>query len=177
MSLLQTVLTDGDLGPRWRTWVKEMWRQKRHIRDLYDMKHWSERAVIALVMQSRDNSIQVYSRAGRFGRRVLSSRQGHGEPNPTWIPIANQAVRRMAEIMGGFPGGSIGEPFNMPLHRWLHHRRLPGDRCHRRLPARLRPPRPAHRRRLDDLGEPRGEPVADDHRAGRAGDGVLAQQG
>ncbi len=115
MSLLQTVLTDGDLGPRWRTWVKEMWRQKRHIRDLYDMKHWSERAVIALVMQSRDNSIQVYSRAGRFGRRVLSSRQGHGEPNPTWIPIANQAVRRMAEIMGGFPGGSIGEPFNMPL--------------------------------------------------------------
>jgi cholesterol oxidase len=115
MSLLQTVLTDGDLGPRWRTWVREMWRQKRHIRDLYDMKHWSERAVIALVMQSRDNSIQVFSKAGRFGRRVLSSRQGHGEPNPTWIPIANQAVRRMAEIMGGFPGGSIGEPFNMPL--------------------------------------------------------------
>jgi len=115
MSLLQTVLTDGDLGPRWRTWVKEMWRQKRHIRDLYDMKHWSERAVIALVMQSRDNSIQVFSKGGRFGRRVLSSRQGHGEPNPTWIPIANQAVRRMAEIMGGFPGGSIGEPFNMPL--------------------------------------------------------------
>jgi cholesterol oxidase len=115
MSLLQTVLTDGDLGPRWRTWLAEMWRQKSHIRDLYDMKHWSERAVIALVMQSRDNSIQVFSKAGRFGRRVLSSRQGHGEPNPTWIPVANKAVRRMAEIMGGFPGGSIGEPFNMPL--------------------------------------------------------------
>ena len=115
MSLLQTVLTDGDLGPRWRTWITEMWRQKRHIRDLYDMKHWSERAVIALVMQSRDNSIQVFSKAGRFGRHALSSRQGHGDPNPTWIPVANQAVRRMAEIMGGFPGGSIGEPFNMPL--------------------------------------------------------------
>ncbi len=115
MSLLQTVLTDGDLGPRWRTWLKEVWAQKSRVLDLYDMRHWSERAVIALVMQSRDNSITVYSKAGRLGRRVLTSRQGHGEPNPTWIPVANQVVRRMAEIMGGTPGGSIGEPFNMPL--------------------------------------------------------------
>jgi cholesterol oxidase len=115
MSLLQTVLTDGDLGPRWRTWLKEMWTQKAHVLDLYDMRHWSERTVIALVMQSRDNSITVFSKAGRFGRRVLTSRQGHGEPNPTWIPVANQVARRMAAIMGGTPGGSIGEPFNMPL--------------------------------------------------------------
>ena len=105
-----------------------MWRQKRHIRDLYDMKHWSERAVIALVMQSRDNSIQVFTKAGRFGRRVLSSRQGHGEPNPTWIPVANQAVRRMAEIMGGFPGRldrrAVQHAADRPLHRRLHDRRL-----------------------------------------------------
>jgi cholesterol oxidase len=66
-------------------------------------------------MQSRDNSITVSTKAGRLGRRVLTSRQGHGEPNPAWIPVANQAARRMAEIMGGTPGGSIGEPFNMPL--------------------------------------------------------------
>ena len=92
-----------------------MWRQQRHIRDLYDFKHWSERTVIALVMQSRDNSITTFSKAGRFGGGVLTSRQGHGEPNPTWIPVANEAVRRMAEIIGGYPGGSIGEPFNMPM--------------------------------------------------------------
>jgi cholesterol oxidase len=115
MSLLQTVLTDGDLGPRWRTWLKQMWRQRSEVLDLYDMRHWSERTVIALVMQSRDNSITVFTRAGRLGRRVLSSRQGHGEPNPTWIPVANKVARRMAELMGGTPGGSIGEPFNMPL--------------------------------------------------------------
>ncbi|MEP7089817.1 MAG: GMC oxidoreductase, partial [Nocardioidaceae bacterium] len=30
-------------------------------------------------------------------------------------PVANQAVRKMAEIIGGKPGGSIGEPFNRPL--------------------------------------------------------------
>ncbi|HSV39864.1 MAG TPA: GMC oxidoreductase, partial [Nocardioidaceae bacterium] len=45
----------------------------------------------------------------------LTSKQGHGEPNPTWIPVANETVRRMANILGGTPGGTIGEPFNIPL--------------------------------------------------------------
>ena len=58
MALLQTVLTDGDGPvPRWRTWLGEMWRQRRTVRDLYDLRHWSQRTVIALVMQSLDNSI------------------------------------------------------------------------------------------------------------------------
>jgi cholesterol oxidase len=46
---------------------------------------------------------------------VLSSRQGHGKPNPTWIPAANETVRRMAAVMGGTAGGTIGDPFNRPL--------------------------------------------------------------
>jgi cholesterol oxidase len=117
MSLLQTVLTDGDgPEPRWRTWLREMWRQKRHVTDLYDMKHWSERAVIALVMQSLDNSITTYTkRVPGTRRRYLTSKQGHGVPNPTWIPAGNAAVRAMARVLGGIPGGSIGEPFNRPL--------------------------------------------------------------
>jgi cholesterol oxidase len=116
MSLLQTVLTDDDgSAPRWQVWLRELWREKGRITDLYDLRHWSERAVIALVMQSRDNSITTYLRRNRLGRRVLTSRQGHGEPNPTWIPAGNEAVRRMAAVMGGTPGGSIGEPFNRPL--------------------------------------------------------------
>lgn len=115
MSLLQTVLTDGDGPmPRWRTWLHEMWNQRAHVRDLYDFRHWSERTVIALVMQSLDNSITTYPRRTPFGW-VMTSRQGHGRPNPTWIPAANEAVRRMAATMGGTPGGSIGEPFNRPL--------------------------------------------------------------
>ncbi|MGZ4429790.1 MAG: GMC family oxidoreductase N-terminal domain-containing protein [Nocardioidaceae bacterium] len=117
MSLLQTVLTDGDgPAPRWRTWLDELWKQRTHVRDLYDLRHWSERTVIALVMQSLDNSITTFSRRGRLsGRWYLTSRQGHGVPNPTWIPVANAAVRKMAELIGGTPGGSIGEPFNRPL--------------------------------------------------------------
>jgi cholesterol oxidase len=117
MSLLQTVLTDGDgPEPRWRTWLKEIWKEKANIADLYDLRHWSERTVIALVMQTVDNSITTFTKpVPGTKRRYLTSRQGIGEPNPTWIPVANRAVRKMAEIIGGKPGGTIGEPFNRPL--------------------------------------------------------------
>jgi cholesterol oxidase len=117
MSFLQTVLTDDDgERPRWRTWLREMARQRGNVRALYDVKHWSERTIVALVMQTLDNSITTFTRRNRLtGRRRLTSRQGHGAPNPTWIPVGNEAVRKMARIMGGTAGGSIGEPFNRPL--------------------------------------------------------------
>ena len=116
MSLMQTVLTDGDGEvPRWRTWLGEMWRERARVRELYDVRHWSERTVIALVMQDSDNSITTFLKRNRFGRLVLTSKQGHGEPNPTWIPAGNEAARRMADVMGGTAGGTVGEPFNRPL--------------------------------------------------------------
>jgi len=116
MSLLQTVLTDGGgEKPRWRTWVRELGLQRKNLRRLYDLKHWSERTVIALVMQTADNSITTFGRRDRFGRWRLTSKQGHGAPNPSWIPVANEVVRRMAKIMNGTPGGTIGEPFNVPM--------------------------------------------------------------
>ena len=117
MSLLTSVLTD-DLGhePRWRVWLKQSWQERSTVRRLYDFKHWSEHTVIALVMQSLDNSINTFPKRNKLtGKITLSSEQGHGSPNPTWIPLANEAVRRMAKIVGGFPAGNIGEQFNRPL--------------------------------------------------------------
>ena len=72
--------------------------------------------MIALVMQNLDNSITTYTKPiPGTKRRYLTSKQGHGVPNPTWIPAGNTAVRAMAKALGGTPGGSIGEPFNRPL--------------------------------------------------------------
>ncbi len=117
MSLLQTVLTDGEgPDPRWQTWLREIWRQRASLGRFYDFRHWSERTVIALVMQTSDNSITTFTKRGRLtGRRRLTSRQGHGAPNPTWIPLGNAAARTMARVVGGTAGGTIGEPFNRPL--------------------------------------------------------------
>ncbi|TNC34360.1 GMC oxidoreductase, partial [Mumia zhuanghuii] len=117
MAMLQTVLTDGDgPRPRWRTWLRELWAQRRNVRSLYDFKHWSERVIILLVMQSVDNSITTYMKKNRLtGRLSLTSKQGSGDPNPSWIPLANEAVRRTAAKIDGTAGGTIGEPFNIPL--------------------------------------------------------------
>lgn len=118
MSFLQTVLTDG--GPdRKKRWLKEMWAQRRNIARLYDVKHWSERMVVLLVMQALDNSITVVPKKTALGWK-LTSKQGHGEPNPSWIPAANEGARLMAKAMSndtgeGYAGGTIGEPFDIPM--------------------------------------------------------------
>ncbi|HXH76987.1 GMC family oxidoreductase [Nocardioides sp.] len=115
MALMQTVLADEVVGEhRLKTWRRELWAKRRDVLDLYDMKHWSERTVIALVMQTLDNSITTMGVRGRFGWR-MTSKQGHGLPNPTYIPVAYDAVRRMAKVIGGEPGGNVGEPFERPL--------------------------------------------------------------
>ena len=88
-----------------------MWKQRAQVGDLYDLRHCSERVVIALVMQSLDNSITV--RRTRSGR--LTSGPGHGPANPTWIPVGHEAVRRTAEKIGGHPGGTVGDVFNIPM--------------------------------------------------------------
>ncbi len=89
MALIQVALTDGDGDrPRWRDWLAETWRQRRSVASSYDLRRWSERTVIALVMQSRDNSITTFRKRQRLtGRWVLTSRQGHGEPNPRLDPV------------------------------------------------------------------------------------------
>lgn len=136
MALLQTVLVTprGARGPRTQgegtapddgarpgiapspgEWVRELWAQRRRLPAMLDLRGWSERTVIALVMQSHDNSLTTYTRRTWTGRRRMTSRQGHGAPNPGWIPAAHEAARRLARVMGGAPGGSIGEPFGMPL--------------------------------------------------------------
>ena len=76
--------------------------------------NWSERTVISLVMQNLDNSITTFTKRGLRGRH-LSSKQGHGQPNPTWIPAGNDATRRVAEKIDGVTAGTWGELFNIPM--------------------------------------------------------------
>ncbi|QRP45313.1 GMC family oxidoreductase [Amycolatopsis sp. FDAARGOS 1241] len=116
MSLLQTVATDGASPvPRWRQAVTFLLKHPVQAAKLLNGYRWSERTVILLVMQSLDNSITTYTRPGRFGRRKYTSKQGHGEPNPSFIPAGHEANERTAERIGGLPGGTWGEIFDIPL--------------------------------------------------------------
>ncbi|WP_433344658.1 FAD-dependent oxidoreductase [Micromonospora sp. CA-111912] len=113
MGLLQSLLVDG--GPhRARRWVATLLRQPGTAARMLTVRNWSERTVIALVMQSADNSLTTRWRRGLFGRR-LAAVAGHGEPSPTWIPAGNAAARLLAEEIGGTPGGALTEPFNIPM--------------------------------------------------------------
>ncbi|MBJ8347419.1 FAD-dependent oxidoreductase [Antrihabitans sp. YC2-6] len=115
MGLLQTLMVDGGGKiPRWLKFVFVMLSHPRQFVRMMSVKNWSERTVIALVMQHLDNSITTYTKRGVFGRKY-TSKQGHGEPNPTWIPAGNEATRRVAEKIDGVAGGTWGELFNIPL--------------------------------------------------------------
>ncbi len=120
MGMLQTLMTDGtgpggtDV-PRWRQLLGEAARNPRALLRMLSPRRWSERTVIALVMQHLDNSITTFTARGPFGRRRMTSKQGHGQPNPTWIPVGNQVTRRIAEKIDGVAGGTWGELFNIPL--------------------------------------------------------------
>jgi cholesterol oxidase len=112
MGLLSTLLVDG--GGRVPRPVRFLAQALRHpalfLRSL-STRRWSERTIIALVMQTLDNSLTV--RRTRTGRLV--SGPGHGPANPTWIPVGHDAVRRMAAKIGGSPGGSVGDVFDIPM--------------------------------------------------------------
>src|SRR4051794_37192663 len=115
MGLLNTLLTDGGTRRhRWWQFLLAALRNPLQLRFLVP-RRWSERVIILLVMQSLNNSITVLRKRTRFGFRKLTTVQGEGEPNPTWIPVANEAAKQLAENLGGMPGGTWGDLLNVPM--------------------------------------------------------------
>jgi len=123
MMALVTVLAPGG-RPLHRRLGFLLGRLARHpLAELRASVPWraTERGVIALVMQSADNSLTVSARRGMLGGVRLTSRQGDGAPNPDWLPQAHRAAEAMAaqleEDTGvrALPRGSWLELFGVPL--------------------------------------------------------------
>jgi cholesterol oxidase len=115
MGLLQTVMTDGHSAKvRRRQWVKTLITKPSMVAKILDVRKWSERTVIALVMQNVDSSIAVRGKRGIFGWR-LTSKNDSEHPNATYIPAANEVVRKIAKNYGGTPGGHIGDLVSAPF--------------------------------------------------------------
>ncbi|WP_372351354.1 GMC family oxidoreductase N-terminal domain-containing protein [Streptomyces sp. KL116D] len=75
------------------------------------LRHWSERTIIGLVMQTHDNSLTT----GLTRKGALTAEQGHGRPNPVHIPEGWQAAGLIAESINGFAGTNLGELLGKPL--------------------------------------------------------------
>ncbi|TDB83768.1 GMC family oxidoreductase [Actinomadura sp. KC216] len=114
MGVIRTLLVDGGGRPRWLKFLGLAARHPTIILRGLSLKDWAKRTVIALVMQTADNSITLGEKRGRLGRRKLVARQGDGDPNPTWIPVAHDAVRMLAEELDATPGGTWFDLFNIP---------------------------------------------------------------
>ena len=115
MGLLQTVMTDGNSAKtRRRQWLATLILRPGLIAKIFDVRKWSERTVIALVMQNVDSAISVKGKRGIFGWRLTSKNESEN-PNATYIPAANEVVRRIANKYGGTPGGHIGDLISAPF--------------------------------------------------------------
>ena len=115
MGLLQTIMTDGKSSrERRRHWLKSFLQRPIDLFRILNVRKWSERSVVALVMQNVDSAITVRSRRGIFGFR-LTSFNNSSNPNATYIPAANQVTRAIAKKYGGTPAGHLGDLISAPF--------------------------------------------------------------
>jgi cholesterol oxidase len=112
MALLSTTLVDGDRH-RLARWALTSLRHPAAFVRTFNIRNATERALVLLVMQDLDNSLTTYLKRGLFGRK-MTSRQGKGQPNPTWIPTANDVARRAADKIDGDPRGLYTDVFSIP---------------------------------------------------------------
>ena len=115
MGLMQTIMTDGykSTGRR-KHWLKQFIANPSLLGKILNVRRWSQRTVIALTMQNVDSSVTVSGKRGLFGWHLTSTNDPL-KPNATYIPAANEVVRRIADKYGGIAGGHIGDLIDAPF--------------------------------------------------------------
>ncbi len=117
MQYLNTILTgDGTRVTRPLKWAATAIRNPKAFWKATFFKGGSSRAIIILVMQTLDNAIALRPKKARFGKGVkLQTEQDPLKPNPTFIPIGNDAAAWFAQRTGGIAQSSTMEAlFNIP---------------------------------------------------------------
>jgi cholesterol oxidase len=88
-------------------WLESLIKQPSKVLDKLDPRHWSERQVVLLCMQTSDTSIEVYWKDG-----MLRSRHGSGPSPSVHIPVVEAFADRLAKKMHGEQGAMWTEVLN-----------------------------------------------------------------
>ena len=113
LSILQVPYAEG--SSRVLGWLANAARHPLLVLRSLSNRHWSERTIIGLVMQSLDNSLTTHLKPDGVGKGLLTARQGHGAPNPQQIRAASEAATAIAAEINGFAGSNVGELMGTPL--------------------------------------------------------------
>ena len=117
MSFLFTMLTGrGTRVTRPLRLLAGIARHPLRFARLTSPRRWSRRTLILLVMQTLDNSMRLVPKPRRFSSGVrLQTCQDSERPNPTFIPVANEAAERLARKIDGLPQSGLFEALlNVP---------------------------------------------------------------
>lgn len=116
MSLLYTLMVgDGSRVTRPLKLLAQIARHPLRFAKALWPGGWSRRTIILLVMQTLDNAIALRPKLKRSGDVRLQTEQDPDRPNPTFIPVANEAAEWLAKRTGGIAQSSIMEAtLNVP---------------------------------------------------------------
>jgi len=105
-ALLVTYHQHGEQKHATASWLKQLVEHPVQVLGFDDARHWSERTVIMLCMQTTDTSIELYWHDG-----LLHSRHS-ATPPPVHIPVIEEFVDRVARKMNGGEGALLFEAIN-----------------------------------------------------------------
>jgi cholesterol oxidase len=116
MNTLYTLLVgDGTRMTRPLKLAAQILRHPKRFAQVMWPRGWSRRTIIVLVMQTLDNAIALRPKLKRSGDVRLQTEQDPERPNPTFIPVANDAAEWLAERTGGIAQSSVNEALmNIP---------------------------------------------------------------
>ena len=116
MSFIYTLLVgDGTRVTRPLKLLAQILRHPARFAKVLWPKGWGRRTIIVLVMQTLDNAIALRPKLKRSGDVRLQTEQDPERPNPTFIPVANEAAEWLAKRTGGIAQSSVQEALmNVP---------------------------------------------------------------
>ncbi|MFM6980216.1 MAG: GMC family oxidoreductase N-terminal domain-containing protein [Micrococcales bacterium] len=112
MAFMQSVMASGKKlkTPNFGRLLLATLKNLHKLPSFYNLRSWSERTLILLVMQSKDNSLITYRKGNR-----LTSKQGTGEPNPAWVQAGHEFAKELAKDIRGTAGAVTTEAFGIPM--------------------------------------------------------------